>query len=95
MQSFARVIFSLQIPQLCLLSLVFNEFTQVPVSFFLVYYLMFTMYSSREQCCHFHFALYFSFSSVQGVRARADLVYLTFISRCGLITVTFLLSSDS
>ena len=24
-----------------------------------------------------------------------DLVYLTFISRCGLITVTFLLSSDS
>ena len=36
-QPFARVIFSLQIPQLCLLSLVLNEFAQVPVSFFLVY----------------------------------------------------------
>ena len=96
MQSFAHVIFLLQPPQLCLLSLVYNEFAQVPISFFLVYVLPYvTMYSRREQCCHFHFVLYFSFSSVQWVRERANLVYWTFILRCGLITVTFLLSLDS
>ena len=75
MQSFADVLFSLQPPQLCLLSLVYNQFAQVPISFFLVYFLMFAMYSSMKQCCQFHLVLQFSLSSVQGVRARADLVY--------------------
>ena len=65
MQSFADVLFSLQPPQLCLLSLVYNQFAQVPISFFLVYFLMFAMYSSREQCCQFHLVLQFSLSSVQ------------------------------
>ena len=57
MQSFADVLFSLQSPQLCLLSLVYNYFAQVPISFFLVYFLMFAMHSSREQCCQFHLVL--------------------------------------
>jgi len=39
MQSFADVLFLLQSPQLCLLSLVYKEFAQVPISFFLVYVL--------------------------------------------------------
>ena len=67
MQSFAYVISSLQPSQLCLLCLVYNEFARVPISFFLVYYLMFTMYSNREQCCHFHF-----------VRSLVSLVYNEF-----------------
>ena len=39
MQSFADLHFLLQSPQLRLLSLVYNEFAQVPISFFLVYVL--------------------------------------------------------
>ena len=35
MQSFAHVIFSLQTPQLCLLSLVYNEFARRPISILL------------------------------------------------------------
>ena len=50
-QSFEQVIFLLQSPQLCLLSLVYNEFAQVLISFFLVYVVPYVYNAIRALVC--------------------------------------------